>query len=518
MIHDYFTNEVVKDIKDNSGVIIGVDIITIRYLKMPNTKNLKASNTYSVTVKHRILLKGSGWQASGTYQSQGFNNYPVMICVNSGIQQISDPNAVISLKRIFPKTINANIEQSNNVSTGNSVSQSNQTSTGSSSSNVNTFGINVTGGWFGDGPVATISLDYSHTWENSQSQGASVGNASARDNQASSGAEMSVKDWSAYSTILNFDGSAPGYFGEYVQWNWGQTFPWNIFDYSESGAGPGVLLPDDVIARLLYTSGKSPDIKNILLPPSDLSLFGVDFTMAAEWHITFPEPLTSAETLQFQHNVIVTFASHSMVTAADGEGQLIATIGSQPGSNSYEQSSPVDIGQYALIPIIADQRNGTGISFQSNLFDIAPTLNGSFKIRSRSNDLMVTGQYFSPAMSASFQKGYSGKGATLTVAFKIADLRTQYALIFKHWIGTGSGTVILTCVINGNKTVINVTDPEGQGSYNNLSQMDLRNFNLKSANFHDYLVLGWNEVTITVLPQDSTVPSEYIISALAVEG
>lgn len=520
MINDFFTLEVEEVIKDENENQIGVDIITYRYLKLRNTKNLEDSNTYSVTVRHRIFINGSGWKPNADYQSNGFKNYPIMLTVKSGIMGISDNKSEISLKKIFPKTINATVEQSHNLSTGDSESQSKETSSGSTTSNVNTFGINVTGGWFGDGPVATISLDYSHSWENSHSQGSSVSHANARDIQAASGDEMSVKDWSAYSSILNIDNSDPDYKGDVAQWNWGQTFPWNIFDYNEPHSGNNLLLPDDVVARLLYTKETdNHQYQNILLPPSELSLFGLDFTMAAEWRVTFPSPLNSVEQLKFQHEIQIVRGTHEKTPSdPDNPASLVASI--KKGTlNIIQQENPIDIGKYSLIPLLEDQRTGKGIGFQKNLFDILPaTPTTEFKIRSRGNDLLVTGSGFGPTMTASFKQGYDGAGANMKIAFKVADLSSQYALNLKHWIGPSSGGVVLNCKINGNETIINVLDLEGEGSSNNLSQLDLRNFDLKSANYHDYLLLGWNEVSITILPQDASVASEYMISALSIEA
>jgi hypothetical protein len=520
MINDFFTLEVVEDIKDENENKVGIDIITYRYLKLRNTKNLEDSNTYSVTVRHRIFVKGSGWKPNADYQSNGFLKYPIMLTVKTGILDISDNNSKISLKRIFPKTINATVEQSHNLSTGDSKSQTKETSTGSSTSNVNTFGIGITGGWFGEGPVLTVTADYSHSWESSHSHGSSVSNAKARDIQAASGDEMSVKDWSAYSSILNMDNSDPIYKGEIAQWNWGQTFPWNIFDYNEKGSGGKILLPQDVVARLLYSKEtENKQYENILLPPSELSLFGFDFTMAAEWQVTFPSPLNSIEKLKFQHEVQLVRGTHQMASSGPTKPAKLVTAIKQGTMNTIQQENPVDIGKYSLIPLLEGQRTGKGIGFQKNLFDIPPaTPTTEFKIRSRGNDLLVTGSGFDPSMTASFKQGYDGAGANMKIAFKVADLSSQYTLNLKHWIGPSSGGIVLECKINGNETTINVLDLEGEGSLNNLSQLDLRNFDLKSANYHDYLLLGWNEVVITILPQDASVASEYMISALSIEA
>ena len=520
MTNDFFTKEEVYDILDNADNKIGVDIIRYTILKVVDTKNLTCSNTYSVTVKHRLLVSGLNWNPNNNYQSTGFNNYPVLVNVQSGITATSQPTSEVVLKRIFPKTINANIEQSTNTSTGSSSTQSNQTSSGSSSSNVNTFGVDLSAGWFVEGPVASVGVNYSHSWEHGTSQSSSLAHSNATNLQAASGNEMSVKDWSAYSSVQNFNNTSTAFVGEYIQWNWGQTYPWNIFDYNETASELNILMPESVVANMLYygaASASSSQSSNILLPPSDLSLFGLDFTMAAEWLVTFPEKLTNIETLSFQHDISVAHASHSMLPPTGGEQASLVALFGRAYNNVFKQSQPLSLSEYALVPLSNNQT--TGIGFQSNLFDISPnTPLTTFKIRSRGNDLMATGIGFSPVMSAVFPANYSGPVVSLTIAFKVVDINTQYAFVLKHWIGQNSGNIVLSCVINGNQTTINVTDQEGQGLLNNINQLDLRNFNLKSANFHDYLVLGWNEITITVMPQDKMIASEYVLLALSVEG
>jgi hypothetical protein len=131
---------------------------------------------------------------------------------------------------------------------------------------------------------------------------------------------------------------------------------------------------------------------------------------------------------------------------------------------------------------------------------------------------LAIGRGFAAPMSASFPANYQNAGATLTIAFKVADINTQYSLVLKHWIGQGSGEILLSCVVNKNQTMLNILDVEGQGSSNNISELDLRNFDMKSNNFHDYLVLGWNEIIITILPQNNSVFSEYVLLALSIEG
>src|SRR5436309_1253198 len=99
MVNDYFIKEEVYDILDNNQNKIGVDVVTYKILKLLDTKNLTVSNTYSVTVKHRLQVSGSGWEPGGNYQTAGFNNYPILVNVQSGIAQVSNSATEIILKK-----------------------------------------------------------------------------------------------------------------------------------------------------------------------------------------------------------------------------------------------------------------------------------------------------------------------------------------------------------------------------------------------------------------------------------
>ncbi len=520
MLAEYFIKEEIYEILDEDENKIGVDIITYKYLKLPNPRNLTTSNTYSVNVKHRIMIQGPGWSRSNNNQEEGFRDYPIMLGVQTGIKEISDDNCKIELKKVFPKTINATVQQTSNQSDGTNKTQINHNSSGSSTSNVNTFGVQISGGVFGVIPTASLGLDYSHSWESGSSRSRTTGYDDSRNHQVVYGDEMSVKDWSAFSSVTNFDGANNNDFtGEVVGWDWGQTYPWNIFSFNEVGSGTDIVLPEDVVSRLLYF-GETDDgtNKNILQPPSELSVFGLDFTMVAEWEVTFPESITSVEKIGFKHTVLVLHGSHLKTESSPTEKARLTASLSQGKENEFEQDSAVDLGKYALVPILIEELSGGAIGFKSHLFDIVPRDGKLFKILSKRNNLLVTGSGFKDVMSANFESGYAGSGAKLNVSFKVADLKTEYALVFHHWIGPDSGNVVLTCLVNNDwKTTINVDDIEGDGGSNNIDQIDLRNFNLKSVNFHDYLVIGMNTVEITIMPADSTVASEYIISALGIE-
>ena len=50
-----------------------------------------------------------------------------------------------------------------------------------------------------------------------------------------------------------------------------------------------------------------------MLPPSELSLFGIDFSSTASWLIDFfPDGVTENETLQIEHETTLYTASHAL--------------------------------------------------------------------------------------------------------------------------------------------------------------------------------------------------------------
>ena len=51
----------------------------------------------------------------------------------------------------------------------------NENTSGSSHTNVNTFGVAITGGFFGEMPMGSLTLDYSHCWEHSTYDSAMAG-------------------------------------------------------------------------------------------------------------------------------------------------------------------------------------------------------------------------------------------------------------------------------------------------------------------------------------------------------
>ncbi|MFC4235967.1 hypothetical protein ACFOY8_12045 [Thalassospira xianhensis] len=509
-LQDFFTKESKQTLIDPTNGFFGEAILTYEFTRNRNIVNLTHSNSFNVRVKMRVLIPGIGiGMADGN--PNGYQNYPVYLKTSAALR-CATQGVSATLKKMFPKTLNSSVETNTNTSDGTTASRSNEHTNGSSSSNVNTFGVQIGGGAFGDIPTFNVGVDYSHSWESSHSQSTTAGTGSAQDHQAASGSEMSIKDWSSYGTAKNLNGAdTNNTIGEVTEWVWAQSYPWDIVQFHQLN-GTTVQLPDYVLKRLQINETVNDAQVQILQPPSHLSLLGLDFTMMAEWEVTFPGNLTSIEEIDIHHDFTLIKASHTV-----GTNIPTVTLNTAGTMDAIVDETSIELGQYALQPLKASGLRATGIGFKENLFDVVPTSTQDFKIVSIANDLLVTGSGFDGVMSTSFSN--TDKSAEFTITFKTLDIHSEFSLLLRHWIGDNSGPVTLTCLINGLWTeIIKVDGTEGHGGKNNNSSIALRNTDLTSVNFHDYVVPGTNTIVVTVTPDDPAATNNlYVLSALGID-
>lgn len=493
--NDLYTYQVAVPMTDaGSGTTFGTSIIQYSFQKYVDTQNLKNTLAYVLFCKHRIVIPNINSYLPGPSSNLKYDNYPAII--TNSIQLKVPTGAVASLRQIFPKTLNSSVNTSLNQEAGSSTSNSVQNTSGSNSSQTNTFGVNVSGGVFAGMPVFNIGADYQHGWESGSFSSKATGADTSQHSGSSSGESMSIKDWSSYGYVDNTD--------QTPSWIWGQSYPWDVIQYNHStDGGFTISLPNFVVARM--SDGSQ------VFPPSQLSLFGVDFTMTAAWLITFPQGVTSQEQVSLAHSMTYYTASHGLAS-----GSLIANLQSaiQAATTSYH-SPALDMSTYALEPILSpDSKNGAAVGFTVNPFIYPPTTTSSqFKIVSAANNLQVSGTGFNSAMTADFSVSPS-----LVVDFKILDTTNDYSLLFISWIGSDSSACKLTVTINAKYTVtVYVDATEGQGGQNNVTAIDLRNTDFTSINFHDYLVRGNNTISIDIAPADNTrAGNQYNLFALAI--
>lgn len=507
----------VKDSKGNN-VTLGTTLISYEIRTYRDIRNLGSTLAYQVLCTQRIIIPNSTPYTIGSQNVTAFDDYPAVISNNISITNTGGSTPI--LVKYTPKTFNASVNISTSTGSGINASASHQYTSGSSTSQADTYGIQVSLGFFGDAPTGGVSADYSHTSSSEKSQSNTNGNDTGRNSNISAEESMSVKDWACYSYIDTQDSSPT--------WIWGQEYPWDVIKFNNNNGGANILLPDSVVP-LLCDSTQA-------LPPSQLSLFGVDFTMKSVWVL---EP-SSVGTITINHSINYCTATHSYVAGSSGTPptppSVTASIGAQ---KTFTYDSPaIDLYTYGLDPILSNKVAIVG--FVPNKFIIQPAPATDkvkpipFNIISQSNNMMIkdTSDYskltssdvnagFSPsetALSATFTKNCTS--LQIQISFKIMDTVNNYTLFMKHW-KTNTSDVILQMIINGdtqNPITKYVDAAEAEGGENNLLSIVLRNQDYASVDYHDYLQLGLNTIQINFTPIDGNFSTcGYQIRAISIE-
>lgn len=482
---------------------------TIRQYR--DLRNLGNTLGYLIICKQRVIIPNATAYAVGPNSNTGYLNYPAAMTNN--IVLTPNNNANVQLKSLFPVTLNASVNTTQSSQDGSTTSTSNQFSAGSNQSQTNSFGVSLSLGFFGDLPMGGIAADYQHGWQSGSFSSNTTGSEASQQASSASGESMSVKDWSSYG-FSNAANQSPS-------WVWGQTYPWDVIQYNQSSNGSTIDLPSFVQSLLLYNG-------QLLLPPSQLSLFGLDFTMKAGWLVEFPKGITTSETVSLAHNTALYTASHTLLSGATPAVSATLQSSTQAARATYSTPTPLDLSTYALDPIWnPGTGNGAAIGFTVDPFTYAPTSSSNtFKTVSPANNLQVMGTGFNaltitnPPVSPPFLSctpPTDGTGPSFTVQFKIVDSDKQYYLHLMHWIGSGSSSCMLAVTVNN--TQLNpfyVDSLQGQGGQNNMTSIELRNLDYQSPNYHDYLVLGLNTITVSIAATTSGASNLYTLYALAV--
>lgn len=490
---NFFTSSqdfVLKTDADNGE--FGHSKVEYTMLKRTDVTNLTKVPGYMLIVKQRITIPNQTQYVPGSSTITSYQNYPAII--ENSINLEINNDAQVQLANIFPRTLNSNVTTNTSSQAGTTSSVAHQHTTGSSTSNVNTFGVGIMGGFFGELPMGSVSLNYSHSWVHDTSSSHTDSGGSSAEKMLSYSNSMSVKDWSSYSNLSNNNKS--------VRWVWGQSYPWDVILYNQTTSGDNVELPDFVNKRL--RSG------NLLLPPSELSLFGLDFTSHACWLIDFPNGISSDEIITITHKTANYTATHEK----SGETISAKLQSKNEASMATYSSGKLDLSQYSLAPLQVNPSEGIPtIGFRVNEFVFAPVKNtDQFKILSPKNNLEVKGTGFDSVMTSLFKTN-----PTLKVSFKIEDNSFDYSLAIIHWLEKGSGDCTLSWKVNGQFTgITNLTHQENSESHQNMTQISLRNLDFRSLNFHDYLVIGLNHIEITIEPSDQKASHAYTLSSISI--
>ena len=478
------------ELKDDGGVPFGRSIIEYQMYRRTDVSNLKHVRGHFLHVTQRIIIPNQTEYSPGAKTSVSYENYPAII--HNRMKIDLNNKATARLSSVFPRTLNSNVTANSSSSSTGSSSVMHQTTSGSSSTNVNTFGVTVSLGFFGEIPIGDLALSYSHSWIHGSSHEAMAGDSATASSSDGKSTTMSVKDWSAYSQLGEDDLS--------VAWIWGQSYPWDVILYSHSQSGDNIELPDFIRQRMING--------DILLPPSELSLFGVDFTAHAGWIIEYPEGVTEDETVTVSHETTCYTASHSL-----NDKKLSADLQSAAEASLAKYSSPsLALSLYSLAPVGGyGVEDPATIGFRVDAFSYPPTKPADkFKIVSKTNDLQVTGSGFDDIMTSSFKTD-----PTLELQFKIADTHLDYSLILFHWL-EGDCDCLVNWTVNekfsGSSRINRVVNSEGQASD---TVIPIRNRDFGSLNFHDYLVIGLNSVKLRISRIDEGADSAAAVYTLS---
>ena len=464
-----------------------------------------------------------------TLATEYFANYPALI--ETYMQVVESSGVTLNLMDYSPLTVNTAVQQTGSTgnSTGTTDGTSSSSTTGSSYTQSSTYGTSVTVGDTFSGATASYEYTTASTNEKSATTGQDSSSSASKDN--SSSASMSIKDWGSYASVN------PVYV--YPTWVFGQEYPWNAIDcrYAGSTTYPGVKdsagnylsAPDPNQFKMIISNSMAANLFDgtYLYPPSELSMFGLNFVMKSSWRVYVDDAASTEVTLN--HNVDYYAASHivtpSSATTYTPQVYLDKTAStlsiSKTSTNIPTFSITLDLNIMGLDPLGVNSSSAI-VGFLPVKFlppaTITPpatsaTLPLKFKTIAATNDLMIQNATDYGSLTTS---GFSVSQASLTanwsatqnipytlvMYFKVIDSVSEYTLNIKHWTTQATG-VQLTIVINedtSNTIIKYVTALEGEGGDNNLLSIALRDLDFASIDYHDYLQLGLNSISIKMEP------------------
>jgi hypothetical protein len=479
--------------KEKVKTLYGTVYTRYEVRQVMDVRNLEHVRRYRITCTQRVVIPTKEKFELTPIKEPNFDGYPALL--TSRFSLVAQPSSEVRLLNYSPRTMNTTITTSTNQGQGANQSISRQHTSGSSTAETNTYGSSASFGFFGLDPTGSLSSDQSKSSSSERYSSAAAGREWGASTEHGDSDSMSLKDWSSYA-VLDRDNKTP-------TWVWGQEYPWDLIQYRFCPAGNVVKLPDFVKARMF------DDTAELVLPPSQLSMFGIDFTMKAAWLVDLPKVI-GEQSVRIDHQLRYLTASHGL----NGKDKYAYINGP---AIPFELKSPgLELTLLGLDPIRnGSVRNGAVIGFIASKFVSPPPSAGhQFKIISEGNTLQVTGQGFDSAMQTSFGSGE----VKLHVQFKIVDTRFPYALFMKHWKTTVRGCM-LTFVFNkdeSTRVTRHVDWKEGEGGEENLSSIVMRNRDYTSIDYHDYLVMGLNTVDIIIAPSEGDGPAGYLLRALAI--
>lgn len=476
----------------SSGVQIGKCILEYDVRKYTDVRNLSSKKSYLITCSQRLIIPNPNtYQVKPSTQS-GFSNYPALLTsqIKCSSTEASGSFSNTELLNYSPKTLNTAVMSDHSTSNSSGSTLTKEHSSGSSTSQTNSFGGSIT-----IGPFGGISGNYEHAKTKSTNESNTNGHSDNHESQSSSSSSMSIKDWGSYAVVDDNN--------QFPTWVWGQEYPWDVVLFKDVDKNGNIILPKFVQDRLYDGT--------IVYPPTQLSLLGINFVSKASWLITPHDGRADLDSVYFIHTLNYGEASHSVsnnaVTASLNALQPITL-----------KSQYMDLDLLALDPITTlGSNNGAVVGFIPDKFTAIPKTGTNFKITSESNNLLITGGGFTAPMITDF----SDVPVTMDIYFKVMDDMLEYELFLKCW-KTMPQDCVLTFIINDNENnpiVKHVDALDTEGGENNLISIILRNKNHSSADYHDYLALGINKISLTVTPSKDVATTSncgFAMRALAI--
>ncbi|TIU42864.1 MAG: hypothetical protein E5W28_00525, partial [Mesorhizobium sp.] len=306
---------------------------------------------YLVTCSVRLRVEGIPMHVPGA-QSASYDNYPAL--ATSQLSFIGfDPSSDVELLHYSPKTVNSSTQSTKTGGTSENNGTEIQHTTGSSVSTTNSYGANIQLGMQGEVPTGDVGghFDHSDTTEHSQSD--LTGTTHNLGVDAAASTTVTIKDWASFARV--------GESTQSVLWCWGQESPWNVIRYHDkiTDSANDIALPDHIAALLADNK--------VVTPPSELAMFGIDFTSQARWIITSKTGRQFDSALTIRCEPTIFLGTHGLGKDNTTYAKLKKTARDFPATDCVIDS----LAQLAIAPI------GTGVALTGAVnFLVSPSFSG----------------------------------------------------------------------------------------------------------------------------------------------
>ncbi|UNK48538.1 hypothetical protein MNR01_12350 [Lysobacter sp. S4-A87] len=467
--------------------------------KRISTVNLESRVVYLI----RAALKVSIYNPKGININPGpmteYKDYPALFSFTKTLtSKVAAEKNNFRLLSYAPITVNSAINTSRSDSHDQQLTNSTQQSVGSSTSQTNSFGVNVQGGVMMDMPMWSVGFSYEHAYAEAQSRENAQASGTSTGQQLGNVDSFSIKDWGIYASSNQTNLQAG--------WVCAQEYPWDVLQFRSVTGGTGdIEMPRPILDRML--------IDDCVLPPSQLSLFGTDFTFTSDWSFTPTEENVDMDTPLVALSVDTAY----MLGSHERTGT------SPPYSLAFKLSTPArDTKEFTLtwweleclaLNALVPGRNDASLNLEKLPAKRFPTTT-PLTVTSPTNTLLCVAKGFTAGMVADV----ATTPATYHLAFKVTDTVGEVSLYLKHWKHDAAAVRLDIKVNEFDLPAQYVDAKQGVGGMSNRTQIILRSVDYMAEDFCDYLKVGLNEIKVTVSTAESPPPAtaRYCLAAIVV--